>query len=89
MTSRKIIVQCDKGLHLRVASSVAGVARDHRTTSVQLTCGDCQKANACSIIELLMLEASHGTQLEVTAEGPDEAVVLQSLSEIFENGAGI
>jgi len=89
MTTREMVVQCEHGLHLRIASTVAGVARNHGATTVRLSCGKCQKANACSILELLMLEAQHGTHLEVVAEGPDEAIVLQSLAEIFEQGAGI
>ncbi|MFZ4396273.1 MAG: HPr family phosphocarrier protein [Kiritimatiellia bacterium] len=89
MTTRDMVVQCEQGLQLRVASTVAGVARDHRATSVKVSCGECQKANACSILELLSLEAHRGTRLEVVVEGPDEAIVLKSLTEIFEHGGGI
>ena len=89
MTTRNIVVQCEHGLHLRVASAVAGVAREHRKTAVQLSCGNCRKANACSVLELLTLEASRGTQLEIVANGPDEAGVMTALANIFDHGAGI
>ena len=89
MTTRDIVVQCERGLHLRVASSVAGVAREHQQTAVQLSCGNCRKANACSVLELLTLEATQGTRLEVVADGPDESGVLTALAEIFEHGEGI
>jgi len=89
VTTRDIIVQCEHGLHLRVASSVAGVAREHQETTVQLTCGNCRKAKACSVLELLTLEAGRGTHLEIVADGPDETCVLAALARIFENGAGI
>ncbi len=89
MTTRDIVVKCEHGMHMRIASTVAGVARDHRTTTVHMSCGNCQKANACSVLELLMLEAHRGTRLEIVVDGPDEAVVLQTLTELFEQGEGI
>lgn len=89
MTTRDIVVQCEHGLHLRVASSVAGVAREHLKTTVQLSCGNCRKANACSVLELLTLEAGKGTHLEVVTEGPDEVGVMTALANIFDHGAGI
>ena len=89
MTTRNIVVQCEHGLHLRVATSVAGVAREHQETTVQLTCGNCRHAKACSVLELLTLEASQGTHLEIVADGPDETCVMAALAKIFEHGAGI
>ena len=89
MQTQDMVVQCEQGLRLRVATRVVDVARSHRTTTVFLSCGNCRKANACSILELLTLEAAQGTRLEVVAEGPDEAIVLKTLTEIFEQGAGI
>ena len=89
MTTRDIVVQCEQGLHLRVATSVAGVARAHQATTVQLTCGNCHPAKACSVLELLTLEAGRGTHLEIVADGPDETCVMAALAKIFEHGDGI
>ena len=89
MTTREIVVQCEHGLHLRVASSVVDVAREHRETTVHLTCGTCRNAKACSVLELLTLEASRGTHLKIVADGPTENRVVDELARIFENGAGI
>ena len=89
MTTREIIVQCEHGLHLRVASSVVDVARENRETMVHLTCGNCRKAKACSVLELLTLEASRGTHLKIVADGPTEIRVVDELTRIFEHGDGI
>ena len=89
MTSRDIVVQCEQGLQLRVASSVVDLARKHEQTTVQLSCNNCRQVNACSVLELLTLEAKQGTHLEVVATGPDETGVLNALAGIFENGGGI
>jgi len=89
MKNRGVVLRCQHGLHLRVAATVAGIARGHGSTAVRLSCGHCQNANACSVLELLTLEAGRGAQLEITAEGPDEAVVVERLAQLFEDGEGI
>jgi phosphotransferase system HPr (HPr) family protein len=88
MTTREIVVRCEQGLHLRMATKVARVVRDHQAV-VHLSCEGCPKANGCSLLELISLEASSGTHLKVDAEGPDEAAVLNELANVFEQGAGI
>ena len=89
MLTKNIVVQCEHGLHLRVASAVAEVARGHQTTTVQLSCGGCHRANACSVLELLTLGVEQGARLEIAANGPDEAAVIQALATVFEHGGGI
>ena len=40
-------------------------------------------------MELILLGAGQGTEIQITAEGGDEEAVLDSLTEIFSDGAGI
>jgi phosphotransferase system HPr (HPr) family protein len=60
-------------------------------TSVHITCEGCPKADACSVLQLLMLGAAAGTPLEIVAEGSDEkeSAVLKALTDVFEQGGGI
>jgi phosphocarrier protein NPr len=88
MTTREVVVRCEQGLHLRLASKVARVVRDHQAV-VHLSCEGCTKANGCSLLELISLGASEGTHLNMEATGPDEANVLAALANVFEQGAGI
>jgi phosphotransferase system HPr (HPr) family protein len=88
MQTRQLIVQCEGGLHLRVAAQIVKEAKQHRA-EVHLRCAGCPRANACSIFELLKLGAGQGTPLEITAEGPDEDAALSALEELFTQGAGI
>lgn len=88
MKTRQLIVQCEGGLHLRVAAQIVRKARQHKS-AVHLHCAGCPRANACSIMELLKLGAAKGTPVEVVADGPDEDAALQALSELFAEGAGI
>ena len=90
MKTQNVIVQCEYGLHLRVASKVVAIAKQSGA-SVHILCEGCPKADACSIIQLLMLGASEGTPLkiEVASSKENETTVLQALAAVFEEGGGI
>ena len=88
MKTRQLTVQCEGGLHLRVAARIVKAMGHHRST-VHVRCEGCPRANACSIFELLKLGASKGTALEIAAEGPDEEAALRVLAEMFGEGSGI
>jgi len=88
MKTREWTIQCEGGLHLRVAAQVVKQVNEHHS-SVHIRCKGCPHANACSIFELLKLGAAKGTTLEMVAEGPDEEATLQALTEVFDEGSGI
>jgi phosphotransferase system HPr (HPr) family protein len=88
MAARSVIVRCEHGLHARVAAQVVGVVNRHEST-VHIRCKGFPRANACSILELLTLGAGSGTRLDVMAEGPDADIVIEALTEVFEEGYGI
>jgi phosphotransferase system HPr (HPr) family protein len=88
MKKSQVIVQCQGGLHLRVAARVVNEVQ-HRQSTVHVRCEGCPWANACSVFELLKLGAAQGTPLEVTVEGPDEDATLQALAHAFDEAAGI
>jgi phosphocarrier protein len=87
MQQQRVIVQNEFGMHLRVAQQVAEAAR--RQSAQVTVCKGCVKANGCSIIELLLLEATHGAEIELVACGGDEERALRELAEVFSGGAGI
>ncbi|HPT17563.1 MAG TPA: HPr family phosphocarrier protein [Kiritimatiellia bacterium] len=88
MQTRQLTVQCEGGLHLRVAAQIVKQAQRHQA-KVQLRCEGCPFASACSVFELLRLGAAKGTAVEIVADGPDEESALQALCELFGGGAGI
>ncbi len=88
MKIRNVVVRSEHGLHARVAASVVKVAHNHES-SVSIQCEGCPRANAGSIMELLMLEAGMGTRLQVMAEGSDEDAVVDAIADVFEQGDGI
>ena len=88
MKTKQMVVETKHGLHLRMAGEIAKLAGTH-DCRVRVSCDGCRHADGCSIMQLLTLGATHGTQLEVQADGPDEDLVLNGLSDIFHDGAGI
>lgn len=47
------------------------------------------KANASSLLELLMLGAGKGSEIEITVIGGDEEKNLREMETLFDAGAGI
>ncbi|MBM4310466.1 MAG: HPr family phosphocarrier protein [Deltaproteobacteria bacterium] len=88
MKSLTVTVQQEHGLHCREAARVVKAAQSHESR-ITIHCKGCPEADACSILELLMLGAVQGTCLEIEAGGIDEDAAIQSMADIFEQGGGI
>lgn len=87
MISRKVILHETNGLHARPAMKVVEICNNFQ--SKVTICKGCEKASGCSILELMMLGAKEGVELEIIASGDDENKAVQELQHLFENGAGI
>ena len=85
MKKSQVILQCEGGLHLRVAARIVNEVQ-HRQSEVHVRCAGCPWANACSVFELLKLGAAQGTPLEVTVEGPDEDSTLRIVASVLGEG---
>lgn len=76
----------EKGLHARASAKFVDVV-EHFDASATVekdgidACGD-------SIMGLLMLVASKGTQVEITTEGPQAQDLLNALGELIANRFG-
>lgn len=87
MINKKVIVHEAHGLHARPAMKV--VERCQQYSSKVIFCKGCDKADGCSMIELLMLAADQGTELEIIVSGTDEKDAAKAITDLFENGSGI
>mgnify|MGYP001309151575 CR=1 FL=1 len=72
------------GLHARPAMALADLANVY-SCNVHLKSGE-TTVDAKSIMEILMLAAVKGTELEVTCDGPDADACLEALSKLVANG---
>lgn len=87
MRNRKVVVQNEHGMHARVAMKVLQTSM---SLDSQITiCNGCAKADGCSILELLLLGAQKGTELELVVDGGDEEKNLELIADLFSDGSGI
>lgn len=72
------------GLHARPAMTLVDVANGF-SSDIFLAKGS-QKVDGKSIMQLMMLAATQGTELVISAEGPDADAAIDALRELIERG---
>ncbi len=76
------------GLHARAAARLVRTAQAYRS-QIRLERADrSAAADAKSLLSVLMLAASRGTELRAVAEGADEEDALSAVCELIESGFG-
>jgi len=87
MITKEIEIKTPHGLHLRVAAKIVEANKDSKTQVIFLKDG--QKADASSILELLLLEAGEKSRIQIIADGENEQKTIHDVTEILMDGAGI
>jgi phosphocarrier protein HPr len=86
VTRRELHIRNRLGLHARAAARFVHTAGRFRA---RVTAGrDGRVMDGKSILGILLLGASQGTTIEVTAEGPDEQEAVDALAALVEGGFG-
>jgi phosphocarrier protein HPr len=86
MIRRELAIRNRLGLHARAAARFVHTASRFRS---RVTAGrDGRVMDGKSILGILLLSASQGTAIEVTAEGEDEALAIEALAALVEGGFG-
>ena len=77
------------GLHARPAAQFVQTASQFQSKiTVANLNGDGKAVDAKSILSILTLGVSQGTEIEITAEGPDEKDAIQALKTLVESNFG-
>ncbi len=84
MLEKVVTVRNSLGLHARPAGILSETANQF-SSNIYMQKG-LMKVNAKSIMGIMMLAAGKGTQLTITAEGPDEKEAVEELSKLIEIG---
>ena len=82
MTERTFIVSNKMGLHARPAAMF--VQTTHKFQSHVMVEKEGQEVDGKSIMGVLTLAAESGSQLKISADGPDEAELLDELQKLFD-----
>lgn len=80
--SARVIIPNKRGLHARASAKL--VEASARFQSEIHVIKDGNKVNGRSIMGLMMLAASMGSEVEITAEGPDAAEALRAILALVE-----
>ena len=81
MKEKKIIISNKLGLHARAAAKIATLTNKFQSI-IEITNSD-KKADAKSIMKILMLAAPQGTEIKITASGEDESLAIKSLENLI------
>lgn len=77
------MIICNRlGLHARAASKFVILASRY-ASEIRVRRGE-REVNGKSIMGLMMLAAGHGTEITVSAEGPDAEEALDALQELID-----
>ena len=76
------------GVHARAAAKLVRAATEFESALRLMRADRSASADAKSILSVLMLAASRGTELIITAEGPDEGEASDALRLLISGGFG-
>ncbi len=85
--TRSVVVLNPAGLHARPSLAVVNAVRASQS-KVQIR-GPRETIDAGDILQILGLGATHGTELVLTAVGPDAENILDRLAELFADRFGL
>jgi len=82
MTERILTIPNRAGIHARPAAVIVQAAKDFRCNIYFEK--DHERINAKSIMGLLTLGATYGTEIKILAEGEDEKEAIEAIVRLFE-----
>ncbi len=86
MQQAKLKIVNKLGLHARAAAKLVGLAKSFEST-IELEKQD-KQVDAKSIMSVLLLEASLGTEVTLTADGGDEEQAIAELTALINDRFG-
>ena len=86
MAKRSITISNKLGLHARASAKLTQLASKFQSGVWIARNG--RRVNAKSIMGVMMLAAGMGSEVELEAEGPDEAEALDALAKLFADKFG-
>lgn len=87
MAARRMVTIVNRlGLHARAAAKLVTLASEFES-DIHLVRG-ARQVNGKSIMGVMMLAAAQGTEIELVADGRDEATALQKLEDLIRQRFG-
>ena len=81
MVTKELTVINDSGIHARPAALIVETATKFKCNVIFIKDG--MRANAKSIMNIMLLAAEPGAVIQVETEGPDESDALDAIEALF------
>ena len=81
MITKEVVVRCESGLHNKQATYFIQKANEFRS-SIWVEADD-RKINAKSLLGVLSMGITTGTEIALIAEGPDEEAAVKALAAML------
>lgn len=88
MVEQEVVITNRLGLHARAAAQLVSTANRFKSQMRIERIDGSATADAKSILSVLMLAASRGTELRLIADGTDENQAIEALAVLFAHGFG-
>lgn len=88
MKEVKLSVVNPNGIHARPASLFVQEAKKFQSKVTVENLGSGKSKDAKSILGVMSLGMTKGTEIKITAEGPDEEAAIQAMAALVESGCG-
>ncbi|MFZ4722344.1 MAG: HPr family phosphocarrier protein [Phycisphaerales bacterium] len=85
MERRRTAIRNRLGLHARPAMTFASTAGGFRCDVRVRRGDDAERVDGKSVMQMLMLACTHGTEIEIECEGPDEREAMDALMKLIES----
>lgn len=83
MQQKKILIQNKLGLHARAAAKLVSLASKY-SAKIDIISKE-KTVNGKSIMGIMMLAASKGTELEIIVSGDDEQELIAEITQLINN----
>jgi phosphocarrier protein HPr len=84
MQQRDVVVRNPSGLHARAAARLTLAASKFRSNIILVANG--RRANARSLIAVMILAAGMGAHVLIEVQGPDEVEAMQTVAQLVASG---
>lgn len=88
MKEVQLTVTNPNGIHARPASFFVNEAKKFQSKVIVENVGSGKSKDAKSILGVMSLAMTKGTQIRITAEGDDEDAAIEAMKTLVESGCG-
>lgn len=88
MIRKRVRIENELGLHARAAAKLVRVSSRFEAHIKLSTANPSHVVDGKSILGILLLAASKGTEMEISAEGKDELEAMTAIVGLVESGFG-